>query len=512
MTITANDRRKAYQGNGVATDFTGPRAFSASHLQVFVGTDPNYALIPSSQYTVTGVGVASSQTVIKFNTAPAANADILILRLVPYDQPTDITNQGRFLPELHEGAFDYRVMQIQQLADGSLVLVLDPDSGQFVWDAKGMRIVRVGDGIAEQDAVNMRTLYTYVEQIQNGGGSVGVAPRSWSWLGDGTTVDFPIPGADVGNSLFYDSAMERTAGAADYRVLRPEEDFTVVVGADTTESILRFAVAPAAGLHGFTVLRGYARPYTGPSPITTTAPRIITGIEGDTIVDGSFQNSLIIIDTSVDVVLTVRANTGAANDWRDGEYFSVLQLGVGKVKLAVQAPGTLLPSPGFVAETRGLGSIISATCMQASGGRWAVSGDLLRPAVSGDVQCFDLPDATALIGTNIDAGTGKASFVMPYGFELLPVAEGGIYASVVVAQTAGVPLTVDVNRNGTSILSTKLTFDNNERTTRLAATPPVYASGSAVLFVGDEVTVDVDQIGTAGAKGLRVYLVGKRVL
>ncbi|KKD57000.1 hypothetical protein VM57_15345 [Stenotrophomonas maltophilia] len=52
---SANDRRKTYVGNGVATAFPGPRAFLASHIQVFTGTHPVYSLVPPSQYTVTGL-------------------------------------------------------------------------------------------------------------------------------------------------------------------------------------------------------------------------------------------------------------------------------------------------------------------------------------------------------------------------------------------------------------------------------------------------------------------------
>lgn len=87
---------------------------------------------------------------------------------------------------------------------------------------------------------------------------------------------------------------------------------------------------------------------------------------------------------------------------------------------------------------------------------------------------------------------------------------GGIYASLSVAQATGVALTVDVKRNGTSILSTKLTFDNNERGTTTAAIPAVYEVGGNILAKGDEITIDVVQVGTALAKGLRVYLVGQR--
>lgn len=160
MTITSTDQRKAYEGNGLATQFVGPRAFKAEHLRVFVGDDPSYTLVPTSQYTVRGL--SANQTVVTFNTAPASGKDILILRTVPYDQPTSVTNQGVFLPQIHEDAFDYRVMQIQQLEDGSLSLVFDDETGRFVWDAKNQRIIRVADAILDQDAVNLRTMANYV--------------------------------------------------------------------------------------------------------------------------------------------------------------------------------------------------------------------------------------------------------------------------------------------------------------------------------------------------------------
>ena len=37
---------------------------------------------------------------------------------MPFDQPFDVTNQGAFLPETHEDAFDHLSFQMQQIADG----------------------------------------------------------------------------------------------------------------------------------------------------------------------------------------------------------------------------------------------------------------------------------------------------------------------------------------------------------------------------------------------------------
>lgn len=103
--------------------------------------------------------------------------------------------------------------------------------------------------------------------------------------------------------------------------------------------------------------------------------------------------------------------------------------------------------------------------------------------------------------TPITSGTGKLSFRMPYGMTLT-----GIRASLVTAQTSGSVVAVDVNLNGTSILSTKLTFDNNEKTTTTAATAPVISNST--LTDDGEITIDIDQVGNGTAAGLKVTLIG----
>lgn len=103
--------------------------------------------------------------------------------------------------------------------------------------------------------------------------------------------------------------------------------------------------------------------------------------------------------------------------------------------------------------------------------------------------------------TALTAGTNKVTFRMPYGMTGVTVK-----ASLTVAQSSGSLLTVDVNEAGTSILSTKLTFDNTEKTTVTAATPPVVSDST--LAADAEITVDIDQIGDGTAKGLKVTLIG----
>lgn len=106
--------------------------------------------------------------------------------------------------------------------------------------------------------------------------------------------------------------------------------------------------------------------------------------------------------------------------------------------------------------------------------------------------------------TNLTVGTAKVSFHMPYKATLVEV-----FAGLTVAQAAGSIFTVDVNEAGVSILSTKLTIDNTELTSLTAATPPVISD--AALAKGSLITIDIDQVGTALAKGLKVYMIVRQV-
>lgn len=516
MTVSENSRRKEYAGDGVTVLFNGPMAYEARDIVVYLfNSAGDGAIVPTSQYQVNNLGRAAG-TRITMNNAPQPDEELVILRTVRFAQLVDISNQSNFNANVLERSDDLLAMQIQQLADGSMVIVFDPDEGEFVWDAKGVRIIRVGDAVALQDAMNMRSTLEMVEQIQAGGGSVGVTPKFWSWEGDDESIDFPIPGADVDSNLFYDTAMEVSPGV--YTVLRPGEDFEVLIDSNTDDSVIRLATAPAAGVKGFTTLRGYARPFIGQEPITTVAPEIVVtdGTDpADLLIDARRHNTLIVVNSATPVTLTIRENTGDADlDWSNGEFFSVLQFGAGQVTLAPEGAGTVTPPADFENKTRAVGSIISASCVADDSDLWASSGDLLRTAVEPTRQVIRLIDRSVLIGANATTGAAKDSFVMPFDLQLDAIADQGCYAGLSVAQAAGSVFTVDVNVNGTSILSTKLTFNNAEKTTLTAATPAVYdaafVSENRIIPAGAAVTIDIDKVGTALAKGLGVYLRGVR--
>ena len=105
--------------------------------------------------------------------------------------------------------------------------------------------------------------------------------------------------------------------------------------------------------------------------------------------------------------------------------------------------------------------------------------------------------------TALTTGTGKVTFRMPYAFTV-----SAVRASLSTAQTSGSIFTVDINDGGTTILSTKLTIDNTEKTSTTAATPAVISDTS--LADDTEITIDINQVGDGTAKGLKVVLIGTR--
>lgn len=142
-------------------------------------------------------------------------------------------------------------------------------------------------------------------------------------------------------------------------------------------------------------------------------------------------------------------------------------------------------------------TLVSGTNLKTLNGNSLLgSGDI---AISGGTQC--IPIACSDETTALTAGSAKVTFRMPYAFTL-----SAVRASLTAAQTSGSIFTVDINEGGASILSTKLTIDNTEKTSVTAATPAVISDAS--LANDAEITIDIDQVGDGTAKGLKVYLIG----
>lgn len=120
------------------------------------------------------------------------------------------------------------------------------------------------------------------------------------------------------------------------------------------------------------------------------------------------------------------------------------------------------------------------------------------PSSSVEIGIAVSDEATALT-----AGGVQTTFRMPHAMTLTSVR-----ASVSDAPV-GADLIVDINESGTTILSTKLSIDDGEKTSTTSAAPAVISD--TALADDSEITVDIDQIGSSSAgAGLKIWLIGTR--
>lgn len=105
-------------------------------------------------------------------------------------------------------------------------------------------------------------------------------------------------------------------------------------------------------------------------------------------------------------------------------------------------------------------------------------------------------DTVTTTGTSVGG-----DFVMPF--------EGYITSVGATVDTAGTTNTtdVDINKNGSTILSTVITIDSTEKTSRTASTPYKFVNDSPPTFLeGDIITFDIDAVHSTPATGLSVFM------
>jgi hypothetical protein len=116
-----------------------------------------------------------------------------------------------------------------------------------------------------------------------------------------------------------------------------------------------------------------------------------------------------------------------------------------------------------------------------------------------DVEHVVIQLACSDLVTALSAAAGVAYVRAPKAFTLT-----GVRSSLQTVSSSGL-VTVDINKNGVTVLSTELSIDATEKTSTTAATPAVI-SVSAIAD-DDELSIDISAAGT-GAKGLIVTLLG----
>jgi hypothetical protein len=133
----------------------------------------------------------------------------------------------------------------------------------------------------------------------------------------------------------------------------------------------------------------------------------------------------------------------------------------------------------------------------------ATDGHILLHVQNDTRQAVEIQLAASDETTALTTGTAKVTFRMPHAMTLTSVR-----ASLTTAQASGSIFTVDINQSGSSVLGTKLTIDNTEKTSTTAATPATITTSA--LTDDAEITIDIDQIGNGTATGLKITLIGTR--
>ena len=190
----------------------------------------------------------------------------------------------------------------------------------------------------------------------------------------------------------------------------------------------------------------------------------------------------------------------------------ILQKTDGEVKLGFN--GDLYPTAGATSvmtttgdlvrydserERYGIGATGTVLTVVAGLPAWASAGHVTQSRAL-EVACSD--ESTA-----ITTGTAKITFRMPFAMTL-SAGEAGIRASLTGAGSTSGTTTVDVNQNGSTLMSsTKITIDDGDLTSVGAATAPVLTT--TALTDNASITVDVDAVtGGADETGLKIQLIG----
>ena len=187
MTVTTTLDREYFNGDGSNKNFPFDfRFFNNTQIYVWVISSTG-TLIPkvlNVDYSLTGALSPNGGTVV-MAVAPAANERVLVRRILARIQPVSIRNQGAFYPAIHEDAFDYMTMLIQQSLAGVDTSLQLTDSGDS-WDFKGKKGINVGDATNPKDATNIDWVKTYVSSVlASGQGDMNLAAN----------VTYALPGA-----------------------------------------------------------------------------------------------------------------------------------------------------------------------------------------------------------------------------------------------------------------------------------------------------------------------------
>jgi hypothetical protein len=222
MTVATEVTHAQFNGNGVTTVFPfNFRIFNSSDLKVTVidAAENITTLTLGTDYSISGVGAYAGGS-ITLTTALQTGKTIALDRQMPVTQETSIRNQGTFLPEIHEDAFDKLTMLNQQTNSViNLRALLKPTFLSKFFDAVSFRIGNLANPVNAQDASSKSYVDSAAQNLSDTAAS-NLNRSLHTPMGEVLT-QLPVAAVRKGKFAAYDSAngdrieipMENTSAA-----------------------------------------------------------------------------------------------------------------------------------------------------------------------------------------------------------------------------------------------------------------------------------------------------------
>lgn len=182
--------------------------------------------------------------------------------------------------------------------------------------------------------------------------------------------------------------------------------------------------------------------------------------------------------------VTITIDEAATTTFPVGAVLSFRQEGAGDITIAYSGAAS-----GPAAGTYKTGDIVTL---------WQTATDTWEAISNPADDIYYRTIALNTPGADVATVTNKDGFTTWEDIYLV-----GVYAEVATAGTTGVS-TWDVNVDGTTRLSTKLTIDSGETKSSDAATPAVISS--AFISSGSRISFDVDGVSTTAPKGDKITI------
>jgi hypothetical protein len=224
MTVSSSASSTQFPGNGTTTVFPLPfRFFDNGDVTAYLIEDSSSTITPLSigvNYTLIGAGEPEVDgnpiSQLTMLVAPPNGQTLVVNREMEAVQETDIINQARFYPEIHENVFDRLTMLIQQ-AINRVSTSLSLDISRRYFDARGLQIKNLADPTDPQDATtkNYVDVQNDAQDVRIDALSAGLPGTNYAYPWYTTTTQSTktlTPGFEFSSATLYLAGIAQTLG------------------------------------------------------------------------------------------------------------------------------------------------------------------------------------------------------------------------------------------------------------------------------------------------------------